>query len=142
MKSTKLIVEYDYDFEVLALISSVKAYKLAWFLNKELKIKLCKSEDLYFDFIKEGSIVISNYIYQTEFSIFRLLKNKSCEHSNTSKPYLLPELKKYDYVIQLSGEISMFPLTALQDTLKHIPSVEYVKLIDIDSIKSKENLIF
>ena len=142
MKSTKLIVEYDYDFEVLALISSVKAYKLAWFLNKALNIKLCKSEDLYFDFIKEGSIVISNYIYQTEFSIFRLLKNKSCEHFNTSKPYLLPELKKYDYVIQLSGEAPMFSLDKLQDTLKHIPSVEYVKLIDINTIKSKENLIF
>jgi len=142
MKSNKLIVEYDYDFEVLALTSSVKAYKLAWFLNKTLNIKLCKSEDLYFDFIKEGSIVISNYIYQTEFSIFRLLKNKSCEHYNTTKPYLLPELKNYDYIIQLSGEIPMFPLDGVQDILKQIPSVEYVKRIDINGIKSKENLIF
>lgn len=142
MKTSKLIVEYDYDFEVFALISSVKSFKLAWALNKILKTHLCKSDDLYFDFIKDGNIVITNYIYQTDFSCFRLLKNKSCEYFNTSKPYLLPELKDYDYIIQMSGEILMFDSKELVEKIKQIPLVEYIKRIDVNSIKSKENLIF
>jgi hypothetical protein len=52
MKTSKLIVDYDYDFEVLAFISPVKGHKMAWAINKVLNLRLCKAEDLCFDFIK------------------------------------------------------------------------------------------
>lgn len=142
MKSTKLIIEYDYDFEVLALISSVKDYKMAWSLNKALHINLCKTEDLCLDFVKESRLLITNFIFETEYTTFRLLKNKSHEFGRIQKPYLVPELKDYDYLIKISGEGVSLSVPNIIERLKELPVIEYIKQIDVQNLKSKENLIF
>src|SRR5436190_16147971 len=104
MKNIKLVVEYEYDFDVLAIISSVKDYKMAWAINKLLDINLCKTEDISLDFVRDDRLLLSNFIFETEYTTFRLLKNKSYEVGRSSKNYLLPELKDYDYLIKISGE--------------------------------------
>jgi hypothetical protein len=142
MKTSKLIVEYDYDFEVLAIISSVKDYKLAWAINKSLNISLCKTSDVCLDFIKAGTLLISNFIFETEYTTFRLLRNKSYEFTKIDKPYLLPELKEYDYIIKISGEHTSLSAKNTLERLKNLTVVEYIKQIDINTLKSKENLIF
>jgi hypothetical protein len=142
MKTSKLIVEYDYDFEVLAIISSVKDYKLAWAINKSLNISLCKTSDVCLDFIKAGTLLISNFIFETEYTTFRLLRNKSYEFTKIDKPYLLPELKEYDYIIKISGEHTSLNAKNTLERLKNLTVVEYIKQIDINTLKSKENLIF
>jgi len=142
MKNSKLIVDYDYDFEVLAIISSVKDYKLAWALNKSLNINLCKTSDLCLDFVKDSRLLISNFIFETEYTTFRLLKNKSYEFAKNPKPYLLPELKEYDYIIKISGEHTSLNAENTLENSKSLSVVEYIKQIDIHNLKSKENLIF
>ncbi|HEY8400991.1 MAG TPA: IPExxxVDY family protein [Cytophagaceae bacterium] len=142
MKTTKLVVDYDFDFQVLAVISAAKGYKMAWNLNKAFKINLCKEEDICLNFVNDSQLVINSYVYETEYSCFRLLKNKSCEFTNIAKPFLLPELKEYDYIILLSGETEMFDSDMVVEKIKQIPVVEYVKKVDLQSLKSKENLIF
>jgi len=142
MKSTKLIFEYDYDFDVLAIISSVKDYKIAWAINRCLQINLCKEEDVCLDFVKEGRLLVTNFIFETEYATFRLLKNKSNELNRTSKNYLIPELKDYDYLIKISGESISLNASGILDKLKGLPLIEYIKQIDVQNLKSKENLIF
>jgi hypothetical protein len=142
MKTSKLIVEYDYDFEVLAIISSVKDYKLAWAINKSLNISLCKTNDVCFDFIKSGRLLISSFIFETEYTTFSLLRNKSYEFTKIAKPYLLPELKEYDYIIKISGVHTFLNAESTLERLKKLNIVEYIKQIDINTLKSKENLIF
>ena len=142
MKTSKLIVEHDYDFELYAIISSIKAYKLAWVLNQSLNIDLAKEDDALFEFLKEKSkLYFINYKFETEYSYFRFIKNKSCEYYNTSKPYLIPELKEYDYLLLFSLN-SELDKTTLIDKLKNLPNIEYLNLIEINTLKSKENLIF
>jgi hypothetical protein len=142
MKASKLIVDHDYDFEVLALISSEKDYKLAWSLNKLLNIHLCKAEDLCLDFVKDSKMMITNFLFEKEYSRLMLLKNKSNEFNNISKPFLLPELKEYDYIIRIDGERNFFNLEAIIEKLKSLPSIQYLKKIEIHKLKSRENLIF
>jgi hypothetical protein len=142
MKTSKLIVEYDYDFEVLAIISSVKDYKLAWAINKSLNISLCKTSDVCLDFIKVGRLLISNFIFETEYTTFTLFRNKSYEFTKIAKPYLLPELKEYDFIIKISGEQTSLNAENTIERLKNLTVVEYIKQIDINTLKSKENLIF
>jgi hypothetical protein len=142
MKSTRLVVEYDYDFEVLAVISSVKDYKLAWAINKCLNIHLYKAEDICLEFVRDGRLLISNFIFETEYTTFRLLKNKSFEVSRNSKTFLIPELKDYDFLIKISGESIAFSGETISEKLKELPMVEYIKKVDIINLKSKENLIF
>src|SRR5690606_2597594 len=106
------------------------------------KVHFVKSRDLHFNFIKEGEIYITNYIHRTEYWCLRLLRNKSCEYQNTTKPYLLPELKNYDYFLHLSGEVSLLEPLEINEKIKHISMIEYVTKIDVENLKSRENLIF
>ncbi len=140
MKAQKLIFEYDYDFMVVGLVSSVKEFKLAWYINKSLGISLCKSLELEYDFLKNSKISISNFTFETEYSSFRLLKNRSVAFINTTKPYLLPDLKNYDYFALLQGEFAAYYHDNVKK-LKEIPIIEMVRLLELEKIKDKENLL-
>jgi len=140
VKAQKLIFEYDYDFMVVGLVSSVKEFKLAWYINKSLGISLCKSLELEYDFLKNSKISISNFTFETEYSSFRLLKNRSVAFINTTKPYLLPDLKNYDYFALLQGEFAAYYHDNVKK-LKEIPIIEMVRLLELEKIKDKENLL-
>lgn len=142
MKTTKLIVDYDYEFDILAIISSAKDYKLAWVINNILKIRLCKAEDLFFEFLDDSKLLVANFLFEKEYSCIRLLKNRSLDFVNSSKPYLLPELKEYDYFIKIDGEKGFFDVIEIIKQLQSLPEIQYIKKIDVLTLKSKENLIF
>ncbi len=142
MKATKLLIEYDFDFEVIGLITSLKGHKLAWCINNQLRIDLKKEEDVNIDFLKEGKLVIINYVYNTEYSNFLLIKNKSCEFINIASPYLVPELKEYDYFIRLQNENKDLNALSIIEEIKKISGIEYIKEIETENLKSKDNLIF
>ena len=50
MKKSKLIIDYQFDFELFGVIATVKGYKLAWEINQELGIQLIKQPDLVVGF--------------------------------------------------------------------------------------------
>jgi hypothetical protein len=142
MKTNKLVVDFDYDFKMIGITSSAKEYKLAWSINQLLKIHLIKSEDINLQFQNDCNILVSTYLYSTEYSQLRLLKNKSIEFSNIAKPYLVPELKDYDYFIHILDEGSIFDAEKMKVKLQNCASIQYIKLLDVSEIKSKDNLIF
>ncbi len=142
MKTFKLEVEYDYDFDLFGLVSSSKEYKLAWALNKYLNIRLVKQQDLNYDFLNKGRLVISNYLHITDHSTFRMFRNKSVDLSTLKKPFLVPDIKEYDYIIQISGAITDFYQQEITNRFRLVPLVQYVKKFDPNSLKFKENLMF
>lgn len=142
MKTTRLVIEYDYDFTLIGIIAPVKGHKLAWLMNRSLKIMLRKHEDLRIDYLKDASIINTNYIYETEYSVFRLIKNKSCEFLNVDKPFLVPELKDYDYFVHITDESGIFDGSGIINSIKNLPGVQLVHSIQTEQLKSKDNLIF
>lgn len=142
MKKNKLIVEYEYDFHLLGVISPGKEYKLAWLINEVLGIRLIKAKDLVLEFLNNKNIIISNYLFKTEHSIFRLIRNKSYGRNNEGQSYLLPELKDFDYLIIFKGFEDTYNTSEIIDKLKLIKEIQYLQKIEINALKSKENLIF
>ena len=142
MKTFKLEVEYDYDFELFGLVSSSKEHKLAWALNKTFNLRLIKQQDISYDFFNNGRLVISNYLHLTDHSTFRLLRNKSVDLCTLKKPFLIPDIKEYDYIIQITGALTEFYQQELLGRFKLLPIVQYVKKFDPNSLKFKENLMF
>jgi len=142
MVKNKLIIEYEYDFDLYGIISTAKAYKLAWLVNQQLDLHLIKEEDINFSFLNEEKLVISNYLYRTEHSNFRLLKNRSEENTPDKMGYLLPELNKFDYFIMKNGIINDYNNSELLSHLQKIKEIQYIVALDINKIKSRENLIF
>ena len=142
MKNTKLFVSYEYDFELLGLTSTAKEYKLAWAINNLMDFRLVKNDDLIIDFKDGKSLVISNYIYKTEHSTFRLFKNKSVDSGFLSQGHLVPELKNFDYIVYIQGFEDSFLPEMLLKQLRELEEIIYIQAIDVQGLKSKENLIF
>jgi hypothetical protein len=140
MKKSKLLVDYEIDFSLWALLTPMREYKLAWYMNQLLHIRLVKEKDIAFAFTNQPDLCISNYIFATEHSVLRLLRNRSV--SEQEQAFLLPELKQFDYLLVLQGEGDFFDPARLVSVLQQIPTVEYVKPIEVESLKSKDNLIF
>jgi len=140
IKKNKLIINYEFDFELIGLISPYKEYKIAWLINHCLKVHLVKMEDIELEFI-DNNIFISNFSYETGNSIFRLIKNKNIIGED-SLVYLLPEMKEFDYLIMLEGQGDSFLVHDIVENLKSVEEIQYITQVDISKLKSKENLIF
>ena len=151
MPTLKLDIEYDFDFEVIGLVSSLAPYQLIWNLNKSLGIDLVKKEDIILEFTSKD-VVITNYLFEEEYSYLRVFKNKSAEETVVENPtslfdvaqteYFLPELKKYDFIIQLEGAVNNHYSDAIIEKVHQLKNVQLVTPIDLDDIKDKDNLIF
>ena len=142
MKKRKLEAEFEYNFILFGIISTLKEYKLAWLLNKRLDIQLDKSKDIEIDFVKSQNLIISNYLYETEHSCFRMLKNKSADLLEQNSAFLIPELKRFDYLVLVEGFDDTYSATELKSELSSIQTVQYVQQFNVDELKSKENLVF
>lgn len=140
MNSHKLILEYEYDFELIGIVSGVREYNLAWHINKKLEIDLKKEVDLIYKGNKNSDFLISNFIFEDEYNSFRLLKNRAIYSFDNLNLFLLPELKKIDYFVMLTGNFSNYAST-FRSKIKEISVVELAQTIDYQNLKSKENLI-
>jgi hypothetical protein len=140
MKKSKLLIDYEFDFTLFALLTDLREYKLAWHINQALHIRLVKEEDLRFNFLNSQNLIISNYKFATEHTTFRLLKNKSVQDG--SNIFLIPELSQFDFLIMLQGVGDFFEGIDVEKALKEIPLVQYLSNVNINQLKSRENLIF
>ncbi|GAB2473487.1 hypothetical protein GCM10011375_26070 [Hymenobacter qilianensis] len=142
MKMLTLDVEYDCDFELFGLVSSSREHTLAWTLNQALRLRLVKQQDLIYDLLTKGRLVISNYLYATETLTLRLLRNRSVDPSPLKKPFLAPDIKEYDYLLQVSNGSGALAASELIEQLTALPAVQYVCQFDPNELKFKENLLF
>src|SRR5690554_6473063 len=142
VKKTKLFVPYEYEFDLIGITTTVKEYKLAWSINNLLNIRLVKDKDLEIAFKNDTFVVISNFIYETENSVLRLLKNKSFGQGAGSHGYLVPELKDFDYIVLISGFEDTFSTEELIQKFRTLSEIDFLQKINVDQLKSRENLIF
>ena len=140
MAKHKLVVDYEYEFTVWGIVSSYKEHKIAWEINNSSFLELAREPDIQSSSTKTGVFHIINFKYETENSIIRLLKNKLTEDGKLT--YLVPELKHLDYLLIIDSQDDTFQIENLYHCLLNLKAIEYLKEIDIDNIKSKQNLIF
>lgn len=140
MKKNKLIVEHIYEFELLGFVAPVKDYKMAWIINNSLDLKLAKIEDYEIQFISGTKLCISQYKCEKENGFIQLLKNKSFV-VDTNSLYLIPELKIFDYFLLIQDFASEVDINDYIERLSRNGLIQNIVKLDIDKIKSKENLL-
>lgn len=140
MKKNKLIVEHIYEFELLGFVAPVKDYKMAWIINNSLALNLAKIEDYEIQFISGTKLCISQYKCEKENGFIQLLKNKSFVLDSNSL-YLIPELKIFDYFLLIQDFTSEVDINDYIERLSRNALIQNVVKLDIDNIKSKENLL-
>ena len=141
MKPKRLKVDYDYEFKLFGLISSVKGFKLTWALNNSLKTELVKMDDIEFRKRDEKLYFVSGYEYNTPNSKYLLFKNRLTDTSGKDAGPLLPELGQIDYFLRVDGESYPNTPDVISKKLKELSIVEYSLQVNIDKLKSKENLL-
>jgi len=145
---------YEDDFSLIGIHTTLEDYKLAYLLNKNLKINFIKSkENLNFEKTeKPSSFSIFNYYNKEYDSDWVLIANSSKRENQTesnellltteTKIYLIPEKKKVDFFIKVSGELGFDFVTKIIDKVKNIEQVITSYPIDKNTLKSKDFLIF
>ncbi|WP_430928247.1 IPExxxVDY family protein [Polaribacter marinivivus] len=145
---------YEDDFSLIGIHTTLEDYKLAYLLNKNLKINFIKSkENLNFEKTeKPSSFSIFNYYNKEYDSDWVLIANSSKRENQTesnellltteTKTYLIPEKKKVDFFIKVSGELGFDFVTKIIDKVKNIEQVITSYPIDKNTLKSKDFLIF
>lgn len=152
--------EMDEDFALVAIHCSEEEYKLAYLLNLNLDFKL-KRRKVDLDFSFQGIVVpfpIYDFVDTFSHNSFNLVRNKvsmeeflisqasglfPSEVSNKSRVYyLLPELKKVDYLLKIYSDLGPEQIKDLVSKVYNIKQVISAYSVELSDIKSKNNLIF
>ena len=142
--------DLEKDYKLIAIHSDIEPYKLAFEINKKLKIQLKRSSfDLSFK-NKSSIFDLYNHISEVFNTKLYLILNKSTDKKKIEgqllfenfdeQSYLIPELRKAQYLLKIEG--GGFDIDNLLKKLNEIDSVISSYRTEISSIKSKYNLIF
>ena len=150
----------EIDYNLIAIHTSLEDYRLAYFLNQRLGINLSKSANEIQISVKEGETNFSRFSYTVKETNIRwnLIQNNSeviysqnGEKLNlffnvpmqmATKVFLLPEFKKVDYFLKIENNDEISSTTETQLLINTIENISTVYIIDVNQIKSKNNLIF
>jgi hypothetical protein len=156
----KLILDDVFDetvFTLIAIHCTIEDYRLAYLLNKFLRINLCRKRiDLDF---KNGKSAYSIYNWEDKKQLIdwnlvsNICKTKDYTQSNSgllfettqsiTKTYnLLPELKTVNYLLKIDDELNLVKEKYIINTILSIPQIATAYTIDQSQLKSKDNLIF
>jgi hypothetical protein len=139
MKKSKLVIDYEYNFELIGITTAARGYKLAWEINHRLGVQLIKQPDLVVGFKNNEEKPFSFYSYETPLNRLKLFKNKPSDQES-GKYYLIPEFPHYDFIILAAMEEPAHQ--QLIDLVRSIPSVQLAAFISLEGLKSKSNFIF
>lgn len=156
-----LLDEFDeIDYELIAIHSSLEDYKMAFFINQNLPIILSKSKEEIIVKVKNEEILFSKFIYDDLLNDMKwtLIQNKNeiitkektknqtlfidTEIEIETKVFLLPELKKVDYFLKIENIQSKLEIEKTISKLLNIDQISTAYKVDVNNIKSKNNLIF
>lgn len=140
MKKTRLLIEHQYDFDLLGLVAPVKDYKMAWLLNHTLGIHLIKANDFELEFVNQPLLKISQYMDQKDHGYTQLLKNRSFS-DGVNALYLVPELRFMDYFLLVQDHTFELNINAYIEQLSQVRNIQNVVKLDVNKLKSKDNLL-
>ena len=158
----KLVLDEDFseDYALVAIHCSEEAYKMAFFLNKHVSLRLRRC-DLDLDFSNDGLEVtfpLFEFEDASQYTQYHLVGNK-CKSKEaqiqssgglfdaevtekTVVTYLLPELRSVDFFLKVSSDYKEVALKKLSLAINEIKQVISAYPVDVETIKSKNNLIF
>jgi hypothetical protein len=149
MKKSKLVIDYEFNFELIGITTTARGYKLAWDINQRLGVSLVKQPDLVVGFKNKEEKPFSFYAYETPLNRLKLFKNKSTfgetatfdrsSEEESGKYFLIPEFPHFDFIILAAMEDQT--LKQLINSIKTIPSVQLAASIPLEGLKSKSNFI-
>lgn len=143
----------DDNYKLIGIHTTLEDYRLAFFLNKFLNAKFKRSP---------YNLDFKNKNYDASYSIFEYeenaeigaewflianifsakLKSDGLFPESETKAYLIPEKKKVDYFLKIEGDCTYENASKLVEQIQQVPQVITAYIIETNTLKSKEFLIF
>ncbi len=133
-----LEIEYDYDFVLIGISSHEKDYRICWALNNQLGLNLTKTEALEIKDKKQDEpshFSLFSLEQPDEFMEYFIIANRS------EKGMLIPEQKQVDYFFIIRGEVEDDKIMEMIKLIKESNLVQTAFRVDVNALKSKQNLI-
>lgn len=137
MSKLTFSLENEYDFELIGISCHSKDYRICWSLNNALKTNFKRIED--YEIQKKNELInfpFFEYIDEDNNIEYFVIANKS------SDGYLVNEKQSIDYFLVLKGSITDKYVEDLAKKVKEIDLVIIAHRIDVNELKSKQNLLF
>ncbi|WP_298997097.1 IPExxxVDY family protein [uncultured Tenacibaculum sp.] len=142
------------DYTLIGVHTTLNDYRLAYLLNKHLQVNFRRANyDLdFFQKNIESSYVVYEYtntkLDQDWFLISNVFKytleaeSISLFGQSDSTSFLIPEKKKVDFFLKIEGEFDYDFIVKLIENINQIPQIITSYEIEVNSLKSKDFLIF
>lgn len=139
MNKLTLKYELDIDFNLIAITSPLKDYRLCYYINKVTGLDLCKVEDHEIWIESQRPTYFGRYTYEdvNNDTFYFLLNNKGVEGG-----ILIPEMKVTDFFLLVKNAIDEELLQWQITQINNLADVVVASEIDPHKLKSKENLVF
>ena len=137
-KGSTFIPDYDYDFFLLAIVTQLRDFQLAWLLNQQLNIALRKETGFELFFKKKNTAVLFTwyrYIDEINKHEIHLLGNKM------QSEFILPEVKQADFILMIKGFASDELKKKVTEKIKALHQIQTSVVLNPSDLKSKDNLI-
>ena len=149
--------DYKKNYNLFAFRSNIEDYRLAYFLNKysnflfrrmikdlhcvinDKNIYFSTFEDNDLDYEKSCYLISNKSLYNENFSSENSLFSSGL-FVNTA--FLIPELSKFDYLLKLIGVWKTQEIEDISKNLNMITQINSETHIDLNMLKSINNLIF
>jgi hypothetical protein len=149
-----LTLELEDDYALVGIHSTEEDYRLAYLLNKYLKIKLVRFKD-NLDFGNSCSeFPLFEFKDENSFINYYLINNKYKEDNQNKSnqglfsgnysvmSYLIPEKNDIDFFIKIEGSYDSSFLNSLIGKLNTINQIITAYSLEPSQLKSKNNLTF
>lgn len=133
-----LHVDFDYDFELIALVSSWRDYRLCWQINRVLHMEFSRKPDLEITDPKRrihAQFPLFSYEDEINFLQYFLIGNKSFG------VYLIPEMRQVDYLMMIRGDAAGATKHHVVLALKNTAGIEMLFEMNPAALRSRQNLI-
>ena len=140
-KTFRLDLELEVGGSLFVLLSSVRAYKMAFLISKALRISLKKNQDIKVTGPGKKILYHLNYLCQSDFQVYRLIENKGFEKDETtlSGP-IFSELKDFDFILYIESQADL-ETEKILNKIRNMPEVSLIISYDAESLKAKEYLV-
>ncbi len=142
------------DFELLAIHTNLKDFKLSFLINLKLNVLLAKNDDEISIKSNDGTGKFSRFSYDDlkQDVTWELIKNQTNFNSNKQNVgffkedsitmNLIPELKTVDYLLKIDNVEPSFNCEQIIHNIRTISNISTVYKVETEHLKSINNLIF
>lgn len=142
------------DYALIGIHTALNEYKLAYLLNKYLHINFSKaSYDLdltqkntqsFYSVYEYTNTELDNnwFLIANVYKLTQKTTSTSLFSESDSITYLVPEKKKVDFFLKIEGDFDLEYIVKAIDIINKIPQIITSYKIEVESLKSKDFLIF